>query len=111
MRGDAMMTVRSIVGRETELQVLHSFLCDRSGPTLALLLGEAGIGRTSLLTSVAADARQTVLWARPTQAEAASSYGALDDLFRSALGLLPRLADPERRALEVALWSPTSRLR
>jgi DNA-binding CsgD family transcriptional regulator len=97
------MTVRSIVGREAELDALRSFLHDQEGPALALLVGEAGVGKTSLLTSVAAEAPQRVLWTRPTQAEASSSYAALDDMFRPALGFLPRLADPQRRALEAAL--------
>lgn len=91
MNGDAMVTVRSIVGREAEVEVLRSFLGDPAGPALALLIGEAGVGKTSLLTAVAAESPKPVLWARPTQAEASSSFAALDDLFRPVLVLLPRL--------------------
>ena len=44
-----------------------------------------------------------MLRARPTAAEAASSFAALDDLLRPAIEGLPRLAEPQRRALAAAL--------
>src|SRR6185295_11546828 len=44
-----------------------------------------------------------VLRARPTAAEAGSSFAALDDLLRPAIGGLPRIAEPQRRALAAAL--------
>ena len=44
-----------------------------------------------------------MLRARPTAAEAASSFAALDDLLRPAIDGLPRLAEPQRRALAAAL--------
>ena len=44
-----------------------------------------------------------VLRARPTAADARSSFAALDDLLRPAIDGLPRLAEPQRRALAAAL--------
>ena len=101
-----MPTTASIVGREAELAALVGFLRDQHGPAIAFVGGEAGVGKTSLLSAsaiAAADDGARVLWARPTQAEASSSYAALDDLIRPALSLLPRLAEPQRRALAGAL--------
>jgi DNA-binding CsgD family transcriptional regulator len=101
-----MPTIDSLVGRETELHELGELLEPGGMPVSVFLVGEAGVGKTTLLEAaakmaVAADAR--VLWARPTTAERSSSYGALDDLLRPVIGSLSRLPEPQRRALAGAL--------
>jgi class 3 adenylate cyclase/tetratricopeptide (TPR) repeat protein len=97
----------SIVGREPELELLAAFTAGRArGAVLALVEGEAGVGKTALWSAAAARADHAgacVLAARPTAAEATSSYAALDDLVRRVAGVLPRVAEPRRRALAGAL--------
>jgi predicted ATPase len=99
-------TIDSFVGRAAELNELGELL-DRSGePRAVYLVGEAGVGKTALLeaaVAVSAAADTEVLWARATAAEQSSSYAALDDLLRPALGQLPRLPEPQGRALAGAL--------
>src|SRR5262245_26755512 len=98
---------KSIVGRELELDLLDAFVGDEGGgPVLGVIEGEAGIGKTALWSAAADVARRRgacVLEARPTAAEAGSSYAALDDLVRPALDVLSRLEEPRRRALAGAL--------
>ena len=95
-----------IVGREPELETLGAFLRAGGDAVLALIEGEAGIGKTTLWSAVIEAARAdgaTVLVARPTAAETASAYAALDDLVRPAVGLLPRVPEVPRHALSTAL--------
>jgi hypothetical protein len=95
-----------IVGRDPELETLGAFLRRETDAVLALVEGEAGIGKTAVW-SAALDALRadgaTVLVARPTAAETASSYAALDDLVRPVMGLLPRVPEIPQRALSAAL--------
>ena len=65
--------------------------------------GDAGVGKTALVEAVAATARSRVLRARPTAAEAASSFAGLHDLLQPVIGGLARLPVPQRRALAAAL--------
>ena len=80
----------AIVGREPELELLAAFTAGRArGAVLALVEGEAGVGKTALWSAAASHADQAgacVLAARPTAAEATSSYAALDDLVRRVAG-------------------------
>ena len=96
-----------IVGRESELESLRAFVCAEDGDAvLALIEGEAGIGKTALWTAAAEHARAagaTVLVARPSAAETASSYAALDDLVRPVLDRLQSVPELSRRALAAAL--------
>ena len=96
-----------IVGREHELEVLRGFIRgEDGGAVLALIQGEAGIGKTALWTSAVEDARDdgaAVLVARPTASETASSYAALADLLHPVLHLFPRVPDLPRHALAAAL--------
>ena len=96
-----------IVGREVELEVLDGVVRgDAGGVVLALIEGEAGIGKTVLWSEVAARARVAgvrVLAARPTAAEAASSYATLDELLQSVLAVVRGDGSPRRRALAAAL--------
>ena len=78
-------TRESIVGREVELDLLDAFVGGEGRAVVALLEGEAGIGKTALWSAAVDEARRRgarVLLARSTAAEAGSFYSALDDLVR-----------------------------
>lgn len=102
---------QQVVGRETELASIDAFL-DRARERSALmdLVGDAGIGKTTLLEATAERARAAgmrVIVARPTPTEASFSYAALGDLLEE---LVPpdgpahaALPEPQRQALDVAL--------
>ena len=100
------MHTGGVVGREAELESLHSFL-SANAPGVLLLRGEPGIGKTTLWeegVARALAAGRTVLSCRPTAAEAELPFGALADLLEGVLDtVLPALPGPQRRALEVAL--------
>ena len=101
-----MTMPHAIVGREAELERLREVVSGPGAPCVAFVEGEAGVGKTALLEAVTAEAAAAgalVLRARPTAAEAGSSYSALDDLLRPVLEGLPRLPAPQRRALAAAL--------
>ena len=101
-----MSTIDSFVGRATELHELGELLDQSGEPVAVFLVGEAGVGKTALLEAAigaSATADTQVLWARATAAEQSSSYAALDDLIRPALGRLTGLPEPQRRALAAAL--------
>ena len=53
-------------------------------PHVVFVEGDAGVGKTALLEEVVDGAAMPVLRARPTAAEAASSYAALHDLLQPA---------------------------
>ncbi len=101
-------TSSHVLGRERELVDVVGFI-DRipDGPTGLLLEGEAGIGKTTLWREASERALASgyaVLTTRPVQAETTFSYAALADLLSATLEeVLPHLAAPQRRALEVAL--------
>jgi DNA-binding CsgD family transcriptional regulator len=106
-----MEGARPIVGREGELRTVDTFL-DRleAGEAGLDLVGEAGIGKTTILDEVVARARHRgmlVRFARPTPVEASFSYAVLADLLGD---LVPAggeihagLPEPQRWALDVAL--------
>jgi DNA-binding CsgD family transcriptional regulator len=102
------VSVRHLVGREDELAALLDLL-DAPDESLAfaVVVGEAGIGKTTLsLAAVeAAEARgYLVLSCRPAEAEAAFSFAGLADLIGGVVAdVLPQLPRPQRRALEAAL--------
>lgn len=98
----------TIVGREAELASLRAFIADAGVfPAAFVLEGEAGIGKSALWHAAVDMARSqgwSVLVARPTQAEQGLGHAGLGDLLdRVADEILPKLAAPRRRALEVAL--------
>src|SRR5689334_3820183 len=98
----------AVVGRESELGVLHELLAAaRMAPAAVVLDGEAGIGKTTLVEAAVAAARAggfTVCSCRPAEAEAAFSFAALGDLLRPVLPAgLEQLPPPQRRALAAAL--------
>jgi DNA-binding CsgD family transcriptional regulator len=96
---------RSLVGRDDELAMVEAALGQGRGG--ALIEGEPGIGKTALWiagTEAARDRGARVLQARPGETERRLSFSALDDLLSGALDdVLPHVAAPRRRALEVAL--------
>ena len=101
-----MTTTHAIVGREPELEQLREVIEGAARPVVAFVEGDAGVGKTALLETVVSEASAAgalVLRARPTAAEAGSSFAALDDLLRPAIEGLPQLAEPQRRALAAAL--------
>jgi DNA-binding CsgD family transcriptional regulator len=98
-----MALAHAIVGREAELQTLREFL-DGPGPPHAVFVeGDAGVGKTAVLEAIVDGAKMPVLRARPTAAEAASSYAALNDLLQPVLDEVGALPAPQQRALSAAL--------
>jgi DNA-binding CsgD family transcriptional regulator len=98
------------LGRERELTSLDAWLAAvprADAPSLLVIAGEPGIGKTTLWNEAVRRARALgyqVLSSRPVPSDAGLPHVALADLLRSvpgeALGTLPA---PQRRALEVAL--------
>jgi DNA-binding CsgD family transcriptional regulator len=107
----------AIVGRERELRIGEAFVRDvAAGPTLLLIDGEAGIGKTTLWAAIAHHASATgltVLRSQPTAAETSLTFSAFADLLatvpEAALEPLPAV---QRRAIDVALFraEPTGRV-
>jgi DNA-binding CsgD family transcriptional regulator len=102
------VSVPHLPGRENELAALLDLL-DASDelPAAAVVVGEAGIGKTALwlAATAAADKRgYLVLSCRPAEAEAGFSFVGLADLIGAHVpDVLPDLPRPQRRALEAAL--------
>jgi DNA-binding CsgD family transcriptional regulator len=100
--------VVEIVGRDQERGVLNAFLDKEDGGLRAFVLeGEAGIGKSTLWLAAVEAARERglrVLESRPTEVERGFAHAGLGDLLEPVLDdVLPALAAPRRRALEVAL--------
>jgi DNA-binding CsgD family transcriptional regulator len=96
-----------VVGRETELVVLHSFLDEGRSRLGFVLTGGSGMGKTTLWEAgvdVARQRRMRVLSARPGDAEARLAFAALTDLFDGVESdELAGLPPPQLHALQVAL--------
>jgi DNA-binding CsgD family transcriptional regulator len=97
-----------IFGRDEELARVRSFVgALATGPRALLLEGDAGIGKSIILSWAVADATAhscLVLACGPGERERGLSYAALGDLLRGDLvALLTTLPQPQRRALEIAL--------
>jgi DNA-binding CsgD family transcriptional regulator len=102
------ISTRTLVGREEELASLLALLdVPERLPTVAVLAGEAGIGKTALWTAAveAAAARGFLVCScRPSEAEARFSFSGVADLLGDAVPhLLRELPAPQRQALETAL--------
>ena len=98
----------SLVGRERERAELEAwFESSAEGAGTFVLVGEPGIGKTTLWENALLRARGrgwTVLSARAAQSEVRLTYVALSDLLAEvSTGVLERLSLPQRRALAVAL--------
>jgi DNA-binding CsgD family transcriptional regulator len=97
-----------VVGREDELHAVAAFLDQKSATPAALVIeGEAGIGKTTIVRSAAAEASSRglrVFLARPGEGEVELPYAGLGDLLApvraDALAALP---GPQRAAVEAAL--------
>ena len=102
------VSVPHLPGREDELAALLDLL-DASDdlPAAAVVVGEAGIGKTALwleAVEAAQDRGYLVLSCRPSEVEARFSFVGLADLIGGVVGdVLPQLPRPQRRALEAAL--------
>ena len=99
--------VVSIVGRERELAALREPAVDETGARGLLLVGEPGIGKTTLWEAGVEAARSRgvrVLVARPGESEARLPFAGLIDLCEGiGPAELAELPAPQRRALEGAL--------
>src|SRR3954452_20172120 len=96
-----------LVGRDTELGLLRSFLLRTESQASALLLtGDAGVGKTALIDAacdVAVSQQMRVLRAAGVEFEAEVSFAALHQLLLTAVTDFPTLPDLHREALAVAL--------
>src|SRR6185437_12105534 len=95
-----------LLGRDREQRAILRLLEEaRAGSSGVLaLVGEAGIGKSSLLEWATRQARgMNVLRARGVQSEAQIPFASLFELLRPALGSLDTLPAPQRGALESAL--------
>jgi DNA-binding CsgD family transcriptional regulator len=95
----------TLVGRARELAVLAGLLdrCDDTGTAIAVL-GEAGIGKSTLLDAAARRAVDTqVLRVRGTEGQAELAFAGLADLLGPALEHLEALPAPQAAALSGAL--------
>ncbi len=97
-----------IVGREQELAEIAQFLeAIPAGAAALVIEGEPGIGKTTLWQAGVAGARERswrVLASRPAESEAKLSLAAVGDLLDEEIDeVFPRLPDPQRRALAIAL--------
>lgn len=103
-----------MVGREAEVQAVEAFLDGAEGGPIAItIVGEPGIGKTTLWTHAVASARargRAVLVARPAQSEARLSFAGLTDLLSTVPSrVFASIPAPQRAALDVALLKAPAR--
>ena len=96
---------RAFVGRERELRLLTGLArSGRTGGAAAVVYGEAGIGKTTLLRRVAEqEAGNRVLWAQGSEAEVGLPYATLADLMMPLRTQFAQLPEVQREALEISL--------
>ena len=97
-----------LLGRDRERHDLEKVLADArlNSSAVMVLVGDVGIGKTTLLEYAAAQARAAgmrVLQARGIESEARVPFAGLLELLRPALSALDRIPEPQRAALEGAL--------
>lgn len=102
-----------LVGRQAEFEVLRSDLASATAGSgrLALLTGEAGIGKTRTATALAEEAREKgalVAWGRCHQAEGAPAYWPWLQALRALTAELPRSAQRELRSILELLQASAS---
>jgi predicted ATPase len=106
--GAGAMSDQFVGGRENEMRSLEAFL-ERAtdAPSVLVLSGEAGIGKTELWRAGLQRARARaarVLAYRAVEAEAVLSFAGIGELLGPvADAVLPSLGELRRRALEAAL--------
>jgi DNA-binding CsgD family transcriptional regulator/tetratricopeptide (TPR) repeat protein len=96
----------SLLGRSRECALLDELLSAvrRSESRSLVLRGEAGIGKTALLTYLVESASDlSVLQAVGVESEMELAYASLHQLCAPLLDRLPRLPEPQGQALEVVL--------
>jgi DNA-binding CsgD family transcriptional regulator len=95
-----------LFGREQELARVRDLIDGVSGGGGALLVrGEAGVGKSALLTQAVAwglERRFSVLTVTGVQSEARLAFAGLHQLLQPFLGTLGHLPGPQRGALETA---------
>jgi DNA-binding CsgD family transcriptional regulator len=100
-------SVATVVGRDSELAAAEAFLAADAGFAALAIVGEPGIGKTTLWEEVMRRALATGalgLVARPNEAEAKLSFAALSDLVSGIdADAFDALPEPQRQALDVAL--------
>jgi DNA-binding CsgD family transcriptional regulator len=109
------LAIPKVVGREEEVAALLELLeVSDDLPSIAVITGEAGTGKTALWLAaldLAVERGYQVLSARPSQAEAGFSFLALTDLLDEVVAdVLPELSPAQRDALEAALLLGDSEL-
>lgn len=97
-----------LIGRDAELTAVRRWLgLLRAGPAGLAVVGEAGIGKTSLWSAAIGMAREDgarILIARPVGAELTLGYAALGDLLQGVADeVIPALPAPQAAALAAAL--------
>jgi DNA-binding CsgD family transcriptional regulator len=97
-----------LVGRRADLEALSEFLDGiPSGAAGFVLEGDAGIGKTTLLSAALSHAKDRgyrVLSSSPAPPDEALSFSGLEDLLHDVVDeVAPVLPQPQLRALEVAL--------
>lgn len=100
--------IHQLFGRDEETQALLRLLqASERLPAIGVVVGEAGIGKTTLWLSgaKAAEVRgYRVLSCRPSEAETQFSFAGLTDLIGDVVGqVLPELPPLQQQALEAAL--------
>jgi DNA-binding CsgD family transcriptional regulator len=109
---DWNMASGSLVGRDGELAALAAMIDqvgDRGGSIL--VLGEPGVGKSSLLAATAEYGRAAglqVLEATGVETEAQLPFAGLHQLLRPGFGSLAELPDVQRRAIEAALGAESA---
>ena len=106
--------VSGVVGRDVEIGAVERFLePGQADHTTIAILGEPGIGKTTVWEEAVARARDggaTVLLARPAESEAKLSFAGLTDLLSGVpTETFAALPAPQREALDVALLRIASR--
>src|SRR3970040_1512000 len=96
-----------VIGRERELGAIADFLAARDWPRALDLEGEPGIGKTTIWSAarqLASAAGLTGLACRPVETDVPLAFRALVALSEPVPdAALPRLPDPQHRALAAAL--------
>ncbi|HEY3034258.1 MAG TPA: AAA family ATPase, partial [Streptosporangiaceae bacterium] len=98
---------RTIVGRERERRLLEELVATgQTQAAAAVLLGEPGMGKTSLLSYVhdrALERGAQVIGVRGAESEAMLPFAAIADLLLPMRNLFVELPAPQRLALEICL--------
>jgi DNA-binding CsgD family transcriptional regulator len=99
--------VSTVVGRVQELAAVEAFLSGDSGADALAIVGEAGIGKSTLWQEAVRRATERgvrVLRCRPAESEARLSFAGLSDLLSPVEDdVFVALPAPQRHALDVAL--------